>query len=184
MRYFLHSLNFAFIFVLAVVCMLFQSTLLHQGFGIFKPNLILIIVTYLALNRFAIEGGIVAYFLGYLVELNSGAPSGLFPAVMVLTFYTAKLCSEGLFINTGLSQMALVAVVSIMSKVFLVLVTFIYAPVGSLMQQIIVSVFPMAALNFLLTPIIFFLMKQMDRLLGKERSSKTGTQEPEIELYT
>lgn len=166
------------------MCIVLQSTLLHQGFGVYKPDFILIIITYLALNRFAIEGGIMAYLLGYLIELNSGAPVGLYSVVMVLTFYCAKLLSEGFFIYTMISQMLLVMTTSIVSKVFFLLIVSMYGSVSNLWSQVLFSLLSMVCLNFLLTPIVFFILKQGDNLFMRDIPSKTGSKESTIELYS
>jgi len=182
--------NFLSILFLGQVCILFQSTMIHEFFGIYKPNLILIIVTYIACNRYIIEGAFMAYLLGYIIQLNSGAPTGLYPVIMVLTFCTAKLLSEAFFINTLLSRMFLVIVATIISKFYLLLILTMYESAsvvwrsGGIWQQTLAQLFPMVVLNFLLTPIIFFILRFIDKTSGKDIPTRTGSKEPRIRLYS
>jgi rod shape-determining protein MreD len=186
-RYLYWALNTLVLFVFAILCLIFQSTLLHECFGIFKPNLIIIILSYLALNRFAMEGGIMAFLLGYCVELGSGAPFGLYSSVFVLVFYSAKFICEGFYIHTLIAQMSLVVVTTVLSKAYLLLVLSVYessAGVVVLLKQATVSILPIVSLNFLLTPLLFVILKNIDRLIYRELPSKTGSKESKIKLYS
>jgi len=187
MKHFYNALNFCLILFVALLFILFQSTVLHQCFGLYKPNLILIMIAYLALNRFAMEGAVLAYVLGALIELNSGAPAGLYPAALVLTFVAAKIISEMLFMNTMLSQMFFVIAVSVLSKFFLLLILSLYESwdgMSALFEQTLIALFPMVVLNFLLTPIVFFMLRFLDGLLGKMAPSKTTSKEPSVALQS
>ncbi len=180
MKTFVYVLNFFSVLLFCVVCVVFQSTIFHALFGIYKPNLLLIVISYLALNRFTIEGGILAYACGYFVELNSGGVFGFYSIVMVLTFLAAKLFSEGFFIKSLPSQMTLVFVTSFVFKTLFILVLSIYRPLHEIFGITMVSVFPMALLNVILMPVVFFLLKHLDRIFAKEPPSKTGTQESNV----
>ncbi len=184
MNIFFYGLNFLSILLFSIICIVFQSTLFHEWFGIYKPNLIYIVLSYLALNRFSIEGGILSYFIGFLIEVNSGAPAGLYPLVTVLIFFAAKILSESLFINRRISQMLLVVAVSILGKGFLLLVLSMYEPFYEIWRGILVSIIPMVIFNFLLTPLLFFLMQPIDIVFRKTRPSKTGSKESELELMS
>ena len=133
-------------------------------------------------SGFLLEGGFIAFSLGYMIDLNSGAPFGLYSAVCVLTFYTTKLISEGIFIHHIISQMILVVIATLLSKVYLLLVLSMYEPINQLWQQVLKSGVVVLFLNFLLTPLLFFILKKMDAFCGKHIPTKTGSKESEIEL--
>ncbi|HBQ20349.1 MAG: hypothetical protein A2Z91_05455 [Deltaproteobacteria bacterium GWA2_38_16] len=177
MKYFIDYLNFCSILLFAYVCLFFQSTLLHQFFGIYKPSLLLILLSYLALNRFSIEGGILAFLLGYFIELNSGAPFGFYSCVLVLAFYASKIISVGFFVHTILSEMGFVIIVSIVYKICFLIILSLYEPIQRILMPTFSTLMAMAFLNVLLTPIIFFGLKQWDLFLNKELPSRTSTQE-------
>lgn len=182
MKYFFNYINFIGIIFLAYMCVVFQSTLLHQFFGIYKPTLFIILISYLALNRFAIEGGIIAYITGYFIELNSGSPFGFYSCVLVLTFYLSKLVCEGLLIKSIIAEMGFVVIVSVLFKLGFVLVLSIYESVGGIVPTLSISLLSMAFLNFLLTPIVFWGLKSLDKGLEKELPSKTATQEGSVKF--
>lgn len=164
----IYILNFLVVLLFCVICIVFQSTLLHEWFGIYKPNLLVIILCYLALNRSGLEGALLAYLSGYLVELNSVGAFGLYSSVMTLTFLAAKLFSEGFFIKSLSSQMALVFVTSFVFKAFFILILSIYKPLHEIFGMTMISVFPMALLNVMLMPIFFFVLKHLDQGFLKE----------------
>lgn len=165
--------NFFLILGFGYLCLLLQSTLLHEFFGIYKPNLFVIIISYLALNRFAIEGGILSYILGYFLDLNSGAPFGFYQAVFILTFYGAKILNEALLVHSTIVEMGFVALVGVLFKLCYLGVLSIHEPVFDLVLVSILTVLSMVFLNFLLTPLIFGILKEIDQFLGKEIPSRT-----------
>ena len=165
-------LNFIFILFFAYICLLFQSTLLHQFFGIYKPNMFVIVIAYLALNRFAIEGGFIALILGYFLDLNSGAPFGFYQAVLILTFYGAKILNEALLVHSTFAEMGFVALVGILFKLCYLGVFSIYEPIFDLLFSTFLTVCSMVFLNFLLTPLVFGGLKGLDQFLGKDSPSE------------
>ena len=169
MNPFRNSLNFFAILFFSFLCIVFQSTLLHQFFGIYKPNLLVILIAYLALNRFAIEGGVLSFLIGYLVELNSGAPFGLYSCVFVATYYLTKILCQGLLIDMVLAQMGLVVLASLIFKLSFLGILSIYQPLRETFLTSLFSLLSTAFLNFLLTPIVFFSLTLWDALLAKER---------------
>src|SRR3989338_3463789 len=169
MNPFKNTLNFLTIIFFSFLCIVFQSTLLHQFFGLYKPNLLVILIAYLALNRFTIEGGILSFIIGYVMELNSGAPFGLYSCVCVMTYMLTKVLCQGLLMDVMLSQMGLVVLSSLIFKLSFWGVLSIYQPLRETFVASILSLFVMAFLNFLLTPIVFFSLALWDALMSKER---------------
>jgi len=169
MNPFKNTFNFLILLFFSFICIVFQSTLLHQYLGLYKPNLLVILIAYLALNRFAIEGGILSFLIGYLVELNSGAPFGLYSCVFVITYVVTKTLCQGLLIDAVLSQMGLVIISSLIFKLSFWGVLAIYQPLRETFLTSLLSLLSMSFLNFLLTPIVFFSLALWDTLLAKER---------------
>lgn len=167
------AFNFFLILCFGYICLLFQSTLLHEFFGMYKPNLFVIMVSYLALNRFAIEGAILSFIFGYFLDLNSGAPFGFYPAVLILTFYGAKIFNEAFLVHSTIVEMGFVALVGIFFKLSYLGIVSIYEPIGDLLIVTGVSLLSMVFLNFLLTPLVFGILKGIDQFLGKEVPSQT-----------
>lgn len=172
MKYFLNTINFISVLVFAFFCILFQSTLLHQFFGIYKPNLFVILISYLALHRYAVEGGVLSFLIGYLLDLNSGAPFGFYQSAAVLTFYGSVLLSKAIFVHSLLAEMGFVMLTGILFKISFLGISAIYEPVHGILKATLLSLFSMVFLNFLLTPIVFGCVKIGDTFLGKEDPAK------------
>lgn len=182
MKIFLNAVNFLLIFFFAFIFIAFQTTFFHEILGNYKPNLLIILLSYLVLNRFSIEGGILAFLLGYITELHSGSPGGLYPVTFVLTFYGAKIISGGFLIHTMVSEVLFVGAITLLYKIFLMLVLAMQNMVHFSLLTSLLKMVPVACFNLLLAPVLFFLLKETDSIFGKERPIKTGAQESKIEF--
>lgn len=140
-------------------------------------------LSYFALNRFMIEGGFLALLLGYFVEVNSGAPLGLYMVVYVMTYYAAKFLGMGFYIKSPLAEIVFVAGVSLFYKVIFLLVMGIFVDVRSILGAAWMTGVSMVILNCLLTPLGFHFLRWIDEVTDKERPSKTGTQERAIQVW-
>jgi cell shape-determining protein MreD len=88
----LKALNFPGLIVIALLFQTLQSTLFtNRFFSFFQPDAVLFLVLWVAMKRDFIEGGFLALLFGYSVELNSGAPRGLFLTNYIFIFLLAKL---------------------------------------------------------------------------------------------
>ncbi len=181
MKYFIKHLNPFFSLGFAYISVVFQSTLLDQVFGIYKPSLVLILIAYWALSRFAIEGALLSFLTGYLLSIHSSSPPGLYPCLCVMTFFTLKGVSLGLLIHSVIGEMGLVVISSVIFKCYFLMMLSIVSTVYDL-TPILISTIAMAFLNFLLTPILFFFFKLLDEWTEKMHPSKTGVQETSISL--
>lgn len=78
--------------ILAGVLLLTLQTTLWSAFSIqnVRPDLLLILVLYLALSSSPISGGILAFSLGYLMDLFSGNTIGLYALSRPLVFYGVR----------------------------------------------------------------------------------------------
>ena len=87
----LKSLNVPGLIFFALLMMSMQSTLFSNvTLSFFQPDLVLFIVLWVAMKRDFYEGGILTFLLGYCVELNSGAPAGLFMTNYMLIFMLTR----------------------------------------------------------------------------------------------
>lgn len=75
----LKLINLPGLVVMALMAMAVQTTLFNSSaLGFFKPDVILLLVLWVAMKREFLEGGLLTLTFAYLVELKSGVPQGLF----------------------------------------------------------------------------------------------------------
>ena len=87
----LKALNIPGIIVIALIAMALQGTLFNNSsLAFFQPDIILFLVLWLAMKRDFEEGGILTLVLGYLVELKSAAPRGIFLTNYMFIFLIAR----------------------------------------------------------------------------------------------
>ncbi|MFC2074887.1 hypothetical protein ACFLRA_01275 [Bdellovibrionota bacterium] len=171
-RYFLPRINFLFVILFGLACLVLQSTAFAIFFRSIRPDLILVIVVFLGLHRYALEGGLLAVLLGYLVEIHSGAPTGLMMTVYVWIFVVAKLIGLGVFLDRVWAILLLVAGMSIL-EMFLIWL------LSSVMLSATLAFWPMAqqwvlsmVLQLFAAPLIFRFFSWLDDVCQKERPTK------------
>jgi len=79
-----------------------------------KPDLMVILITYLGTSPLLISGGILVFFSGLLSETFSGSPAGLFPFIYLSIFFLLKLLAKFLILGKTITfRMILVALAMI-----------------------------------------------------------------------
>jgi rod shape-determining protein MreD len=90
---------------LGVFFLTLQTTLLASfPFQRIRPDMVLILILYLSLSYPMVSGGILAFFLGYLMDLFSGNAVGLFTFSRPFIFFVARLFKERFYLEGFLSQ--------------------------------------------------------------------------------
>jgi rod shape-determining protein MreD len=98
-------------FGLGVLALVLQATLVPAlPFGDLRPDLILILLVYLAGRSDPIGGGATAFGLGYGMDILSGSPFGTFTVTKVLVYYAAYLTAKRVYLTAGLAPAAATAV--------------------------------------------------------------------------
>ncbi|MCU0699746.1 MAG: hypothetical protein MUC96_24830 [Myxococcaceae bacterium] len=81
----------ALLTLLALVLLSFESVLVRSiGFEVTRIDVTLALVVFIAVRGATIEGSLTAFAIGYLLDVFTGRPSGLFPALAVLVFLLAR----------------------------------------------------------------------------------------------
>ncbi len=94
-----------FSFLLGILFLTLQTTLLPWlPIQRIRPDIVLILVLYWGLTCPPIQGGILSFFLGYLMDLFSGNSLGLYTFSRPLLFYLAALFKGRLYLEGVLLQ--------------------------------------------------------------------------------
>lgn len=89
---------------LALLLLTVQSVLLLTfGMQALRADVTVLMVAFLALRATRVEGAFGAFALGYLLDLTSGRPTGLFTFLAVLLFLMGRVLSPLLDVRTPIS---------------------------------------------------------------------------------
>jgi cell shape-determining protein MreD len=96
-------LRFIILLLTAYLLALFQSAVTNEILPSWiKPDLMLILVTYLGVSPPLIRGALLVFFCGLLYETFSGSPSGLFLFTYLSVFFLIKLLAKFLILGETL----------------------------------------------------------------------------------
>jgi hypothetical protein len=77
---------------LALLLLTLESVVVQQlGLAISRIDVTVVLVAFLAVRASTLEGAISSFSVGYLLDLMSGQPTGLFTFLAVFTFLIGKL---------------------------------------------------------------------------------------------
>jgi len=152
-----------FLFILGILFLTFQTTFL--GFipiQRIRPDFMLIFTLYLGFSTSPVPGALLAFFMGYLVDLFSGNTFGLYTLSRPLLFYGAHLFKSKFYVE-GFSSQFIFVFLSACLEGFLVLMlmTLLHPePLFHLYPSFLVSLFPRSTFTALIAPLLFALSQR------------------------
>jgi rod shape-determining protein MreD len=157
--------NTAFLAV-GVALLIIQSNLFRligrlQIAGV-TPSLLLPLVVFMGVHEYSIaRGAALAFLLGYLLDLFSAAPIGLFTFITVATFVVARAAGVRLAAQTLLTKVALAFVFALVEGVLIVVLTAIFGTDTARPRALATLVAPHAIATALFAPLVFSLAERV-----------------------
>jgi rod shape-determining protein MreD len=150
-----------FALFLGVLFLTLQTTLLaFLPIQRIRPDLVLILTLYLGLFYPPISGGILAIFMGFLMDLFSGNSFGLYTLTRPLIFYVARFFKERFYLESFASQFLFVFIFGLLEGLLILLLLNVLnpGPIGQLYPLLFTFLLPQSFFTGLVTPILFFLI--------------------------
>ncbi|HWP34072.1 MAG TPA: rod shape-determining protein MreD [Thermodesulfobacteriota bacterium] len=149
---------------LGAAALLLQATLLaYLPFGVLKPDLVLLFLLYLAVRADPVEGGAVAFALGYGMDLLSGSMFGTFTVTRVGIFYAAHLAAGRVYLTAGAMPAVAAALFTLAEALA---VRFLFWMLGltaeGLEHGLLRYLLPQALLMAILAPFAFRYLARLD----------------------
>lgn len=148
-----------FYFLTAVLLLFIQThPFLPFGKGGIRPDLFFVLSVYVGISCQIINGSLVCFFLGYFLEVYSGASSGLYSTIYLSTFIAIRVLLKYFSFDTVTKIMALLCACFTV-KFFIMLIYFciIYDHSFALFRKIF---FLELVYTFILSPFVYhFLLK-------------------------
>jgi hypothetical protein len=108
--------------LIAYFLTLFQSAVVSELLPNFvKPDLMLILITYLGTSPLLVTGALLVFFCGLLQETFSGSPQGLFLFVYLSIFFFIKLLGKFLILGETITLRIILVAVSVSLQVLLMI---------------------------------------------------------------
>ena len=80
---------------LALVLLSIEAVLVKTfGFEVTRIDVTIAIIVFMAVRSKTIEGSLTSFAIGYLLDVFTGRPSGLYPALAVLVFLLARAAAQ------------------------------------------------------------------------------------------
>jgi rod shape-determining protein MreD len=146
-------------FFLGVLFLTLQTTLLATLLTQrIRPDIVLILILYLGLSYPPISGGILAFFMGFIMDLFSGNSFGLYTFSKPFLFYVAQLFKNRFYLESFLSQSLFVFIFALFEGLLiLILLTALNpGPLEHLNVLLFSFLLPQSFFTGLIAPIFFY----------------------------
>ncbi len=157
--------------LLGVFLLILQTTWL-RFFPIhrIRPDILLIFTLYLTFLFPPILGGILAMFLGYLMDLFSGSALGFYTFSRPLLFFAAYFFKERFYLEGFSSQFLFAFAFEMLEGVLILILLNALQPIslGNLFPVLFTSLLPQSFFTGLVTPILFFLFQKASSPLFRQ----------------
>ena len=129
------------------------------------PSLLLPLIVFMGVHEYSIaRGAALAFLLGYLLDLFSAAPVGLFTFITVATFVVARAAGVRLSAQTLLTKFALAFVFGLIEGVLIVALTAIFGGDAARPRALALLVAPHAVSTAICAPLVFALAERIHQL--------------------
>ncbi len=141
-----------------------------------RPDFVLILTLYLGLFSSPISGGILAFSLGYLMDLFSGNGFGLLAFSRPLLFYSTQLFKDRIYLESFPSRSLFVFVFALTEGVIILILLKALNPehLPNLYRQFFIVFLPQSLLTALLAPPLFSLFRRGSSLLYAQHGTGMG----------
>lgn len=151
---------------------LFQSAVISEILPNFvKPDLMMILITYLGASPLLITGAILVFFCGLLQETFSGSPHGLFLFIYLSIFFFIKLLGKFLILGETITLRIILVAASLALQVLLLI--FLPPALGIFFNLSLPGVswiLPQALMTCAVGWPLFYLFKKLEALPRAEPS--------------
>ena len=151
---------------------LFQSAVVSEILPNFvKPDLMMILITYLGASPLLITGAILVFFCGLLQETFSGSPHGFFLFIYLSIFFFIKVLAKFLILGETITlRIVLVAVSVILQLLLMVLLPPAVGLLFNLSLPGLSWILPQALMTCAVGWPLFLLFKKLEALPRVEPS--------------
>lgn len=120
------------------------------------PSLVLPLVIYLGVHELSMpRGALIAFLLGYLIDVFSGSPLGLFAFVLVTVWWLSRIAGVRLTAQTKLTQMSLAFFFALIEAAVVLMLLAIFGVDAHRPVELVGIALPHAIATALFAPFVF-----------------------------
>ena len=160
---FLKMLNIPGLILIALIALALQATLFSNAtVAFFQPDIILFLVLWVAMKREFGEGGTLTLVFGYLVELKSAAPRGLFLTNYMFLFLVARFLYKKFQVVNRRTLMAIGMFAALFSQLDILFILYLLNKADNQWFHTLQLLPPTAIVHALLIPFVFKFLYRFD----------------------
>lgn len=126
------------------------------------PSLVLPLVIYLGVHELSMpRGALIAFVLGYLIDVFSGAPLGLFAFVLVSVWWLSRIAGVRLTAQTKLTQMTLAFIFALIEAGIVLMLLAIFGADAHRPVELVGIAVPHALATAIFAPFVFALAQRI-----------------------
>ena len=134
-----------------------------------RPDLLLIFTLYLGLSFAPVSGGVLSFFMGYLMDLFSGNALGFYALSRPLVFFTTQFFRERFYLEGFYSKFLFAFIYAILEGLFiLILMNALHSAPLNLYPLLFTFLLPQSFFTALVTPPLFFLFQKGSSFLFRQ----------------
>ncbi len=170
--------NTAFL-LLGLTLLLVQSNLFRfVGFlhvpGL-TPSLVLPLIVFMGVHEYVLwRGALLAFGIGYLLDVVSAAPLGLYTFTSVAIFVMARGVGVRLAAQTTLPKIGLAFGFSLLESALILIVVAIFGADAARPRALAALVLPHAIATALMSPLVFRLAERIHQVTQAQPGSEAG----------
>ncbi len=126
------------------------------------PSLLLPLIVFMGVHEYAMwRGALLSFGLGYLLDVFSSAPVGLYTFTSVTIFIVSRAAGVRLAAQTLITKVALAFAFSLLEAVIVIILTAIFGGDAARPRALAVLVLPHALATALIAPLVFSLAQRV-----------------------
>lgn len=134
------------LFTIGTLCLILQTTLLHDLPGwMGRPDILFLLIVFAATHLDLFRGAVLALLLGLLMDIFSGIYLGLYPLTYLLVFFVLHGATRHLAFTEALHQVPLIIISYLFANSAVYVIASILAPQadvswawGNMLMQILI----------------------------------------------
>ncbi len=162
------------IILLGFFLLVLQSTFAHLvPLDMFVPSLGLPVVLYMGLHGYnAARGAVIAFVIGYLMDVFAGSPMGLHTLVTVGIFLISRVAALRLFLQGWIFEIILTFLLSLVSSTLILATRALFdKDFGSLLIHLEV-VMSRSVATAIVAPVVFRMTARIDKITPRRRGGE------------
>jgi rod shape-determining protein MreD len=165
--------KFGLTVLLALLLLTIESVVVrYTGLTIVRVDVSVAIVAFLALRAGTLEGSFCSFGIGYLMDLMSGRPTGLYTFLAVLVFLVGRLTAQVVGVRSGVAFALFAMAADAGHGLLAVALSWLTSPSGRGVPAALAALPPQILLTCLAAWLLYPLLKRID----------SGAERPQLDL--